>query len=189
MEQQVGVLQLLQGGLEGLHQMVGQLADKAHRVGDEHRAGVGNLQGAGGGVQGVEQPVIGRDGRPGEPVEQGGFARIGIAHNGHHRHLVLDAPLPLGGPHPAHILQLLLQLGDLAADVPPVALQLGLAGAAGADGALLPLQMGPHAHQAGEQILILGQLHLEPALPGAGPLGEDVQDQGGAVQHRHPQVL
>ena len=45
------------------------------------------------------------------------------------------------------------------------------------------------SHQAGEQILILGQLHLEPALPGAGPLGEDVQDQGGAVQHRHPQVL
>ena len=36
MQQQVGVFQLLQRGLEGLHQLMGQLADKAHRVGDYH---------------------------------------------------------------------------------------------------------------------------------------------------------
>ena len=175
--------------LKGLHQVVGQLADEAHRVRDEHRAGVRDLQGAGGGVQGVEQPVVGGDGRPGELVEQGGLARVGIAHDGHHRHLVLDAPLPLGGPHPADLLQLGLQLGDLPADVPAVALQLGLAGAPGADGALLALQVGPHAQQPGQQVFVLGQLHLEPALPRPGPLGEDVQDQGGPVQHRHLQLL
>ena len=77
----------------------------------------------------------------------------------------------------------------LSADVPPVGLQLGLAGAAGADGALLALQVGPHAQQPGQQILVLGQLHLEPALPGPGPLGEDVQDQGRPVQHLDAQVL
>ena len=81
------------------------------------------------------------------------------------------------------------QLLDLAADVPPVGLQLGLAGAAGADGALLALQVGPHAQQPGQQILVLGQLHLEPSLPGAGPLGEDVQDQGRPVQHLDAQFL
>ena len=32
MEEQVGVAQLLQRGLKGLHQMVGQLADEAHGV-------------------------------------------------------------------------------------------------------------------------------------------------------------
>ena len=169
--------------------MVGQLADKSHRVGQEHRAGVGDLQGPGGGVQGVEQAVVGGDGRPGELIQQGGLARVGVAHDGHHRHLVLDAPLPLGGPHPADLLQLGLQLGNFPVDVPPVALQLGLAGAAGADGALLALQVGPHAQQPGEQILVLGQLHLEAALPGPRPLGEDVQNQGGAVQHLDLQLL
>ena len=74
-------------------------------------------------------------------------------------------------------------------DVPPVGLQLGLAGAAGADGALLALQVFPHARQPGQQISVLGQRHLEPALAGAGPLGEDVQDQGGAVHDRDAQLF
>ena len=189
MEQQIGKGQLLQGGFKGLHQVVRQLADKSHRVRQQHGAGVGYLQGAGGGVQGVEQAVIGGDVRPGEAVEQGGLARVGIAHDGDNRHLVFNAAVPLGGPHPAHVLQLPLQLGDLPVDVPPVRLQLGLAGAPGADGALLALQVLPHARQPGQQIFILGQLHLQPPFSGPGPLGKDVQDQGGAVQHRDVQLL
>lgn len=71
-----------------------------------------------------------------------------------------------------------------------VRLQLGLAGTLGADGPLaagtgLALQMGPHADEPRQQILILSQLHLQPALPGPGPLGEDIQDQAAAVQHLH----
>ncbi len=122
-------------------------------------------------------------------VQQGGLARVGIAHDGHHRDLVFDAPLPLGGPDPAHVLQLPLQLGYFPAEHPAVGLQLGLPRAAGPDGALLPLQVLPHPQQAGQQVLVLGQLHLEAALPGPGPLGEDVQNQGGAVQHPHLQRL
>ena len=34
-EQQVSILQFFQGGLERLHQVVGQLADEAHGVGQE----------------------------------------------------------------------------------------------------------------------------------------------------------
>ena len=49
--------------------------------------------------------------------------------------------------------------------------------------------MGPHAGETGQQVLILGQLHLEAALPGPGPLGKDVQNQGAAVQHLDPQLL
>ena len=75
-----------------------------------------------------------------------------------------------------------------------VRLQLGLAGALGADGPLaagarLALQVGPHAGQARQQILILSQLHLEAALLGPGPLGENVQDQGAPVQDLDPQQL
>ncbi len=130
----------------------------------------------------------------GQGVQEGGLARVGVAHDGHHRHLVFLPALALGGPHPADLPQLPLQLGDLAADEPPVGLQLGLAGAAGADGGLaagrvLPHQMAPHAGEAGQQIFVLGQLHLEPPLAGGGPLGEDVQDEGRAIQHLDPQVL
>ena len=74
-------------------------------------------------------------------------------------------------------------------DEPPVGLQLGLAGAPGADGPLLPLQVLPHTGQPGQQVLVLGQLHLEPALAGPGPLGEDVQNEGRAVQHLDTQHL
>ena len=138
---------------------------------------------------------------PGELVEEGGLARVGVAHDGHHRHLVLDAPLPLGGPDPTDLLQLLLQLWNLPADVPAVGLQLGLAGAAGADGRLPPeaVWRSRWVHmpsQPGEQVLILGQLHLEAALPGPCPLGEDVQNQGQPgpctwtpqVLRQHPQL-
>ena len=104
MEDQVSVSQLLQGSLKGLHQVVGELADEAHGVGDEHRAGVGNFQGSGGGVQSVEQPVPGGDARVGQGVEEGGLAGVGVAHNGHHGNLVLLPPVPLDGPDAADLL-------------------------------------------------------------------------------------
>ena len=129
---------------------MGQLGDKAHGVGDEHGAGVRDLQHPSGGVQGVKEAVVGGNVRPGEGVEQGGLSGVGVAHDGHHRHFVFLPALPLGGPHPAHVLELILQLGNFPVDVAAVALQLGLTGATGTDGALLPLQVLPHAGQAGQ---------------------------------------
>ena len=73
--------------------------------------------------------------------------------------------------------------------MPPVALQLGFAGAAGADAAALPGQALAHAGEPWQEILILGQLHLEAALLGLGPLGEDVHNEGAAVQHRQADDL
>ena len=73
--------------------------------------------------------------------------------------------------------------------MPAVALQLGLAGATGADGALLTLQVLPHTKQPRQQIFVLGQFYLEAALLGSGPLGKDVENEGGSVQNRHSQVL
>ena len=194
MEQQVRVLQLLQGGLERLHQLVGELADKAHRIGYHHVQRVADAEQAAGGVQGIKETVVGRDARSGEVVEQGGLARIGIANDSHHGDLVFPPLLALGAPYPAHVLQILPQLVNFPVDVPPVRLQLGFAGALGADGTLaagtrLTLQVGPHAGEPGQQILILGQLHLEPALPGLSPLGKNIQNQPAAVQHLDAQQL
>ena len=37
--------------------------------------------------------------------------------------------------------------------------------------------------------MILGQFHLEPALPGLSPLGKNIQNQPAAVQHLDAQQL
>ena len=167
---------------------MGQLADKAYGVGDHHIQRIADGEQPCGGVQRIKQPVVGGDTRPGDGVEQGGFSSIGVAHDGHHRDLVFLPPLALGAADPPHLLQLRLQLVDLPVDVAAVRLQLRLTGALGANGTLaagagLSLQMSPHTHQPRQQILVLGQLHLQAALLGLGPLGKDVQDQAAAVQH------
>src|SRR5690606_39861641 len=48
---------------------------------------------------------------------------------------------------------------------------------------LLSLEVGPASHQTCTHVLELGQLDLQLALMGARPLGKDVQNQTGAVQH------
>ena len=50
------------------HQLMGQLADKAHGVGDHHVQGVADGQEAGSGVQGIKQAVVGGDPGPGDGV-------------------------------------------------------------------------------------------------------------------------
>jgi hypothetical protein len=66
-------------------------------------------------------------------------------------------------------------------DEAPVGLELRLAGAPHADAATELLEVRPHAGQARQHVLQLRQLHLHPGLARAGPRGEDVEDQLGAV--------
>ena len=91
----------------------------------------------------------------------------------------------------AHIFQFALEMGDAAADLSPVHFQLGFTGAAhthsaaGAAGAStgLPRQVGPGPGQPGKPVFVLGQFHLHRALFGLGMAGENVQDQGRAIDH------
>ena len=46
-----------------------------------------------------------------------------------------------------------------------------------------------HTGQPGQQILILGKLHLQSAFLGLGPLGKDIQNQRAAVQNRNTDNL
>ena len=185
MEQHIGIFQLLQRCPEGVHQMMGQLTDKTHGIGKNHIQIVRNLQLTGRGIQGIKEPVVGGNARAGQLIEQGGFARVGVAHNGHHRHGILHPALPLDPPDLPHLLQLRFQPVDPFPDVPPVAFQLGFAGAPGANAAALTGKALSHAGEPGQQIFILGKLHLKPALSGLGPLGKNIHNQGAAVQNRH----
>ena len=86
-------------------------------------------------------------------------------------------------------LDLAAQLGHPLADAAPVGLDLGLTGttqthpAAAAAGAAtgLPRHRLTPAAQPRQHVLHLRQRHLRLALPAGGVLGEDVQDQRGAV--------
>ena len=87
------------------------------------------------------------------------------------------------------LLELAAQLGHLGVDPAPVGLDLGLTGAtatdaaaAGADPATgLAGEVATPAAQPLHQVLQLGQLDLRLALLGLRVLGEDVEDQRGAV--------
>src|SRR5690606_17627280 len=64
----------------------------------------------------------------------------------------------------------------------------GLARAAQADTALLPLEMRPAADQARGEMLQLREFDLQLALEGSRSLGEDVEDQTGAIEHATAQM-
>ncbi len=49
--------------------------------------------------------------------------------------------------------------------------------------------MRPHAGQARQEILVLRKLHLQLTLAGPGPLGENIQNEAGAVKHLDAQFL
>ena len=86
------------------------------------------------------------------------------------------------------LLDLAAQLGDAGVDPAAVELDLRLTGAARADAlaaggpatGLARHRLTPAA-QARQEVLQLGQLDLGLALPALRVLGEDVEDQGGAV--------
>ena len=78
MQDQVGVQRLLERGRERLHQLVRQLADEADRVG-EQVAAPGDLEGAGGRVERVEEAVAHAGVGAGERVQQRGLAGVGVA--------------------------------------------------------------------------------------------------------------
>jgi hypothetical protein len=89
--------------------------------------------------------------------------------------------------------ELAAQLGDLGVDPAPVGLDLRLAGSTATDAAALradastglPRQVATPAAQPLLHVVQLGELDLCLALAGLGVLGEDVQDQRGAVHHLH----
>ena len=85
--------------------------------------------------------------------------------------------------------ELLLEARYLVEDYPSVGLYLCLAGASHSDTAPLALQVGPHAGKAWQKILVLRELHLGSRRGSLRPLGEDVENQAGAVENLDLELL
>ena len=183
MQQQAGVPGFFQRGAECGHQLMRQVAYEAHRVGQHDMFARRQRQAPQRWVQGREQLGGGVAVVSGQRVEQGRFAGIGVTHQRNRGNFIAGSGLARLRSPPAHHFQALLQRGDTVAQQAPVGFQLGFARPAQADTAFLSLQVRPTAHQAGRQMIQLGQFHLQLALVGACALGEDIQDQAGAIQH------
>ncbi len=186
MQEQVGIDGFLQGGLEGVDEAVGQVANESHRIGQGYGAAqFGQVQLAGGRVQGGEQ-LVGRIGPClHERVEERGLARVGVSDQGDVEGIPAGTLAPLGGALALDLLQALAGALDRVVDHAAVELDLGFAGAAArADAAALALQVGPAAHEAGAEVLQPGEFDLELALVAPRALREDLEDEQGAVGDR-----
>ena len=94
----------------------------------------------------------------------------------------------LGAPL-ADELELVADAGDALFDAPAVQFELLLAGPLEADAAFLAFEVGPEAAEAGDQVAQLGQFDLKAAFDGPGALGEDIEDELGAVDDADAQKV
>ena len=78
---------------------------------------------------------------------------------------------------PADLVQPLLEVVYPPSDEPAVRLDLRLAWPSRADAAAQPFQVAPLAGQPRQQVLRLGQLHLQRPFPASRVASEDIQDQ------------
>lgn len=178
-EEDVGAAGLLECGLEGCDEGVGEVADESDGVGEEGLAAAAEGPAPGSGVERGEELVGDVDGGAGEGVHEGGLAGVGVADEGDGGGLVARGDLAFLAGLDAG--ELFLEVADAVGDEPPVLLELLFAGSAHADATLVPGEVGPHALEAGHGVLELGEFDLELGLVGAGAGGEDVEDDLGAV--------
>ena len=180
-EQEIGLDDLAQGGAKRGDQVMRELPDEPHGVGEERHLPFGKPVAPGGRVEGGEELVLGEHPGPGERVHERGLARVRVPDQRAAVHAV--AARALHFPLAVHLLEPLLQERDLLAHAAAVDFELGFAGASGAYAALLTRQVDPHSGEPREEVLELRQLDLEAGLARAGALGEDGEDQLAAVDH------
>lgn len=134
------------------------------------------------GIEGSEQSILDEDVGTGKGSHQSAFASVSVADEGDDGHTLAGALTSVQRALTTDLFDLTFQSADLVADEAAVGLQLGLARATSTDAALQPFQVGPLAAEAGEDVFVLSELDLEPALAGAGMLGEDVQNEGCTIE-------
>ena len=181
-QQQVRLARLLERGREGGHELVGQVRMKP-TVSDSSTSCPSASRRRVVGSRVSNSVSSARHARAGERVHEARLAGVGVAGERDLGDGGRAAPLALGLAGAGDVAQAPAQGGHAVAHQAPVGLELGLAGSARADAAAEPLEVLPEALLPGVGVLELGQLHLELALGRPGVLGEDVEDDGGAVDH------
>ena len=84
-QQQVGVVQFVQGRTKRGHQIGGQIPHEADRIGNDHLEIAGKTQPPARRVKGGKHAIFNQHLAVGEGVQQCGLAGVGVAHDGEHR--------------------------------------------------------------------------------------------------------
>ena len=149
MQEEVGVAQLLERGAERRHQVGRQVADEAHRVGDDHLALAREAQPPRGRVERREQLVLDEHVGVRERAQQRALAGVRVADDREHRarpRRVRRARRPARWRR--ELRELALEPRDAVAHAAAVDLELRLAGAAAADAAGEPREARSRAARA-----------------------------------------
>ena len=121
-------------------------------------------------------------------MQQSRLATVRVPDDGHHREVDPAAAFATQRSLLADLLDVVVEFADPMTDATAIALQLLLARTAGADTGAQPGEV-PTALQPWQQMVQLRRLHLQPAFLGARALGKDVEDQLGAVDDLHLELL
>jgi len=122
-------------------------------------------------------------------VEERAFTGVRIADERNTESLVALTRTALRAALFFYLVQALLDCLDAIANHSAVKLNLRLSWATAiADAAALSLQVAPATHQARRQVLQARQLDLQLAFVALRALAEYLQDQHGAIGHRHTQM-
>ena len=190
MDDQVGLQHFFQRGAKGGNQLGRQIRYKAHRVGKNGLAPLPQSNLAHGRVQRGEQHVLGQHFGAAQGIEQRGFARIGIAHQGNHRIRHALARRAVQPPGAAHIVQGLAQARYALPQQAPVGFQLTFPRPGKkAFAAPLTLKVGPGSDQARTLIGHKRQFHLQTAFLGPGTQAKNFENKAGAVNNLYIQRL
>ena len=92
-------------------------------------------------------------------------------------------PLALDAAILAHLVEIATQAADLFHDAAAVNLKLLFARPARADAAALTREVRPQTSQTRQHVLELREFNLDFAFTSAGALGENIEDQFGAVEY------
>ena len=184
---EVGAQRLFQRRMKGLHQLVRQFADEAHRVHQQAFAFSGREMARITGSRVANSLSSTSTLAPERAFEQRGLAGVGVAHQRHHGLVLLFAA------RAAHV-ALALELRQAAlpdrrcacargGGPPPAASRRGRACRCRRPGG----ERLPQTHQPRQAVLHLRQLHLQLALGALRAGGKDVEDQRRAVDDAHAQ--
>ena len=187
--EQVGITHNVEGRFERRDELMRQLAHEPDGVGGENRLTAGQGQTAGGGVECGKESILDMNIGPSKAVEQRRFAGVGVPD---------ERDRPVAGARALFRLCLAMRL-DLAQvglelvhpthETATVDLKLGLARTSGADTAALLGEGAAARAKAREAVAQLGKFHLGLTFLAAGVLGENVENDGGAVERRPAENL
>ncbi|RMN81584.1 hypothetical protein ALQ52_04413 [Pseudomonas cannabina pv. alisalensis] len=182
-QQQIGVARLFKRRTKSFNQLVRQMTNEAHGVGQHDRTQVIELQTAQGRIECGEQLIGRKHVRIGDRVEKRRFAGVGVTHQRHRRNIGTTPPATGLVTLAANLLEPAFDLTQAHPQQTTVGFELGFPRTAQADTPFLTLKVSPAADQTGAHVLKLGQFDLQLAFVSTRPLGENIENKAGTIKH------